>query len=293
MSIQQVSSLPPGFFKYNGFRLSVPETQLDSIFLNTSFHHRSPMRATDIMEDLPLLTSTSLVFITIAYILITLTIHKFSPVPDSDIALYIHNRIQILLAISLFILTISSTISPTAPINIPLLSSSPIPIDTLGRLSFHYSKFYEYFDTFIYTAQGKGSDIGAHWAFHHLTTPWYTFVRVIPPGTANRGWQVFAAMNTFHHAFMHAYFVGANGDWNKMLLGWTRNVQLVGGIGYDLWLVYAKAQGSEIERAELWRNWVGIGILSCYLVLHRREVVLMAKGETRRQMKKVTRAKVD
>ncbi|EXJ87246.1 hypothetical protein A1O3_04205 [Capronia epimyces CBS 606.96] len=48
--------------------------------------------------------------------------------------------------------------------------------------------------------------IGSYVAFHHLTTPFLTYFRVLNAVD----WQLFAFLNCFHHFFMYAYFGGVS-----------------------------------------------------------------------------------
>lgn len=58
---------------------------------------------------------------------------------------------------------------------------SPVPEhDGLARTAYHLSKMYEYVD--ILGVCAAGGAVGPHFWFHHLTTPWLTFVRVLPGG---------------------------------------------------------------------------------------------------------------
>ncbi|KAK5294530.1 hypothetical protein LTR99_009336 [Exophiala xenobiotica] len=58
---------------------------------------------------------------------------------------------------------------------------------------YHLSKFYEYIDVFNLVANGQS--IGSHMAFHHITTPFLTYFRVLNAS----GWQLFAFLNCLHH----------------------------------------------------------------------------------------------
>lgn len=74
--------------------------------------------------------------------------------------------------------------------------------DTAKRI-YHYSKFYEYID--ILGVRSSGGMIDLHFAVHHLTTPYFTYFRVLQHSD---GWQIVASLNALHHVFMYAYFGG-------------------------------------------------------------------------------------
>jgi hypothetical protein len=115
--------------------------------------------------------------------------------------MYIHNRIQLTIALFLLITT-TIALLPSPPVDWPMLNATSQEIQAsdaaLPRLVFHYSKFYEYLDMWLVILQGKANVISLHFMLHHLTTPWYTTLRVIRD---YEGWEVFAWLNAFHHAF--------------------------------------------------------------------------------------------
>ncbi|KIX07862.1 uncharacterized protein Z518_02516 [Rhinocladiella mackenziei CBS 650.93] len=94
---------------------------------------------------------------------------------------------------------------------------------------YHLSKFYEYIDVFNLVA--SGITVGPHMAFHHLTTPFLTYFRVLNASD----WQLFAFLNCFHHFWMYAYFGGVS--FFRPILPVTGWLQLIAGIGFDVyWL---------------------------------------------------------
>jgi hypothetical protein len=130
----------------------------------------------------------------------------------------------------------------------------------LARKLYHASKAYEYLDILNVTlASGVGS-VGLHFGFHHLTTPWFTYIRVLPGCAA---WRWFAALNAAHHVFMYAYF----GGWEAVrpILDFTGIGQLVGGIAAEVWCV-------RLGRDEVWRHWIALGLLGSYLILSIRDI---------------------
>jgi len=141
--------------------------------------------------------------------------------------------------------------------------------DAVGRQLYHYSKFYEYIDILAVLASGGAIDL--HFGFHHLTTPYFTFFRVLQHSD---GWQVFGAANAFHHMLMYAYFGGAS--FLRPLLDTTGSIQLLAGITTDLWIAYRK-MGSGGE--PIWPNLFGAGLLTAYLVLWFRDLRIRAMAK--------------
>jgi hypothetical protein len=74
---------------------------------------------------------------------------------------------------------------------------------------------------------------------------------------------------------VHMYFFGWT--WTRPLLTYTRNVQLLGGILWDVWIIRLKSIKGESTTG----NNIAELLLICYLILHRRDVRMMAerKGE--------------
>lgn len=124
---------------------------------------------------------------------------------------------------------------------------------------YHLSKFYEYVD--IILVRASGVSIALHFGIHHLTTPYFTFIRVL---NHNAGWKVFAILNTFHHVLMYAYFGGAGVF--RPILPWTGGIQLVVGIAKEVELIWGKKSNGILP------NIIAAGILSMYLVLFTRDL---------------------
>lgn len=124
--------------------------------------------------------------------------------------MYFHNRIQITIALFLFTTTTMSLL-PFAKTHYPIIDAMITRVKAsdaaLPRYAFHYSKFYEYLDMWLIILQGTGDLVSLHFSLHHLTTPWYTTLRVIRD---YEGWEVFAWLNTFHHAFSEFHFSSMN-----------------------------------------------------------------------------------
>lgn len=169
---------------------------------------------------------------------------------------------------------INSWFYSVASFGLMVLALSPSR-DTEARRLYHLSKFYEYVDILGVLAGGGAIDL--HFGFHHLTTPYFTFFRVLEHG---QGWQIFGAANTFHHVLMYAYFGGAS--FLRPLLDTTGFVQLLAGIATDLWIVYRDIGSSE---ELVWPNLFGAGLLSTYLVLWFRDLKIRRISKDRQQEK--------
>ncbi len=145
--------------------------------------------------------------------------------------------------------------------------------EELARYLFHASKFYEYID--ILNVRAGGGAIDLHFGFHHLTTPYFTFFRVLQH---SEGWRLIAGINTFHHVLMYAYFGGAS--FLRPILDVTGSAQLVTGLGGDLWILRQKIQaGNET----LWPNIFGIGLFFTYLCLWVRDIKIRREGKAPRK----------
>lgn len=126
---------------------------------------------------------------------------------------------------------------------------------------YHLSKIYEYIDIFNLVASGK--IIGPHMAFHHLTTPFLTHLRVLNA----TDWQAFALLNCFHHFWLYGYFGGV-AVFRRILpvTGW---VQLVVGIGVDVfWL----SQNWKNENPEATNRLISVLLLTRYAMLFYEEL---------------------
>ncbi|KAK4240533.1 hypothetical protein C8A03DRAFT_41951 [Achaetomium macrosporum] len=179
----------------------------------------------------------------------------------------------------------SKTIAPIHGIQQPLLFPRlPFPIlpHPLLRTLYHLSKFYEYLDILSVTAAGGA--INLHFAFHHLTTPWLTFVRVLPddPPGCHEGWRWFAAANAAHHVLMYAYFGGlGQTQLVREVLFWAGEVQFCIGMLADGWVVWERlvVEGEGVQ--ELWRFLVSAGLLGTYWILNRSELREKEREERR------------
>jgi hypothetical protein len=140
--------------------------------------------------------------------------------------------------------------------------------ESTARTLYHYSKFYEYVD--ILGVRAIGGPIDLHFGFHHLTTPYFTFIRVI---NHSEGWWLFAALNTFHHALMYAYFGGA-GRLRPLLLV-TCGIQYVVGMAAEAFIVLQKQQRDEV----IWPNIFTLCLLFAYSTLWIRDLRLQSKKQ--------------
>lgn len=152
-------------------------------------------------------------------------------------------------------------------------------LESQARGLYHASKFYEYVD--IFNVRASGGVIDLHFGFHHLTTPYLTFIRVVQH---NEGWKPFAALNAFHHVLMYAYFGGV--EFTRPVFPWTGALQLVVGVLAEAWVAWEKLASGQ---GPIWPNAASGCILATYLVLSTRELRLgaaQAKVEAARRTAK-------
>ncbi|PGH08132.1 hypothetical protein GX51_01285 [Blastomyces parvus] len=147
------------------------------------------------------------------------------------------------------------------------------------RYIFHLSKIYEYIDVLLVLA--TGGRIGWHFGFHHLTTPYLTYIRVLRHHT---GWKLLASLNTLHHAFMYAYFGGI--PHFRPILPFTGILQLVVGLAGEGVIASTKGNSrSADEPVVIWPHVVSMALLGMYFVLFALELAESAamrkSGETK------------
>lgn len=140
----------------------------------------------------------------------------------------------------------------------------------IAKSTYHASKFYEYLD--ILNVLASGGEIDLHFGFHHLTTPYLTYFRVIQNSD---GWEWFATLNAFHHVLMYAYFGGV--AMIRPVLTYTGTLQLVVGILVEYWQIWAKWRASDDF---LCPNIFSLLLLSAYLLLWTRDLRMRAQDET-------------
>ncbi|KAF7554555.1 hypothetical protein G7Z17_g2858 [Cylindrodendrum hubeiense] len=155
--------------------------------------------------------------------------------------------------------------------------------DETARRIYHASKFYEYVD--VLGVRAGGGVIDLHFGFHHLTTPYLSYVRVT---LHSDGWWVLASLNTLHHGLMYAYFGGA-GFLRRALEG-TGTMQLAVGIGGEAWMLWGRLGK---ENQAVWPHAVGLGLLGAYLVLWVRDVRMRRRDQVVDAVKNQRDAKED
>ncbi|KAK2770428.1 hypothetical protein FQN53_005539 [Emmonsiellopsis sp. PD_33] len=139
------------------------------------------------------------------------------------------------------------------------------------RYIYHISKIWEYVDPLLVLA--NGGKVGWHFGVHHLTTPYLTYIRILPNSNSNHeGWKLLAALNTLHHFFMYAYFGGMARF--RPVLPVTGCVQLVVGIVGEMVLIRRAVWmgGDGSGTAVWWPNAVSMAVLGVYFVLFVDEV---------------------
>ena len=78
---------------------------------------------------------------------------------------------------------------------------------------------------------------------------------------------------------MYGYFAGA--VWTKKFLPWTQLLQLIGGILWDVWLMYLKINVGE----DIAGNAIGTTLLVCYLILHTRDIRMLEEKKEKEKEK--------
>lgn len=151
-----------------------------------------------------------------------------------------------------------------------LICSSPISsLDSDLKLVYYASKIYEYID--IFNVLAVGGVVNRHFWFHHFTTPYLTYSRVL---LQSRGWKLIALLNTLHHAFMYAYFGGVTEF--SGLLPWTGYAQLFAAITGEVWIIW----GGCGEEGGLWANWLALAVIGTYSVLFWGDIRQRATPDT-------------
>ena len=98
--------------------------------------------------------------------------------------------------------------------------------------AYHLSKFYEYLDLIFFRLAGRRIPWG--FAVHHLTTPYWTYLRCIS-GPRGDSWKAFGVLNALHHAMMYANFGGIKRF--KPVLKYSQSAQLGVGLGVETWCI--------------------------------------------------------
>jgi GNS1/SUR4 family len=183
-----------------------------------------------------------------------------------------------------------SPITVPLPFNLslPFTNKTSLSISELGYI-YHLSKLYEYVDVFNLLAQGK--IIGPHMAFHHITTPYLTYFRIL--NTSSDDWRIFALANCVHHTFMYAYF-GGIGAWLRRVILVTGGVQLVLGLGVEGWWFWRTGGGKMLDGMEGEEEARNRGIAALLLVRYATlfvEEVKAGRGGVEREEREKMRVK--
>jgi hypothetical protein len=158
--------------------------------------------------------------------------------------------------------------------------------DDLARRLFHMSKLYEQYVDVLGVRAGGGA-VGLHFGFHHLTTPYLTYFRVL---RHHELWKLFGALNAFHHALMYAHFGGAAllpglQLQLRSVLEVTGAAQLLVGMAGEAWLVRRKLRAADDDDdGVVWPNVACFCLLGIYLVLWARDLAL--RSQAPREMKR-------
>ncbi|KAK9370372.1 hypothetical protein V1509DRAFT_617570 [Lipomyces kononenkoae] len=221
------------------------------------------------LTKLPVILGPTAVFVTTALVL-RYRVRTQGPFPIAAGLIKFNNSFYSVVSLWLFYAILSSRM--TASYSVDSAFWMLLPTDAVGRIAFHLSKFYEYCDIFLVLA--NGGQIGLHFAFHHLTTPVLTYVRVLQHYD---GWELFAILNTLHHVLMYAYFGGMSAF--RPILRWTGALQLVVGILVEIRIMSIKLTDGDT----LWPNMISCLLLTCYMVLFVRDIKMEdeAKKETK------------
>ncbi|OAX82418.1 hypothetical protein ACJ72_03229 [Emergomyces africanus] len=148
------------------------------------------------------------------------------------------------------------------------------------RYIYHLSKIYEYIDILLVLA--TGGQIGWHFGFHHLTSPYLSYIRVLHHHT---GWKLLASLNTLHHVFMYSYFGGIASF--RRLLSFTGFLQLVVGLVGEGVILYSKNNNikssnnreSMDDDVAVWPHLVSMALLGMYSVLFAFELMGLAQKQ--------------
>lgn len=178
-------------------------------------------------------------------------VESHGPIRGAARVTTINSRVYAIFSLCLFFIIISPNHEP------------------LARRLYHASKFYEYVD--VFNVRASGGKIDLHFGFHHLTTCYLTFARVVHD---SRGWKPFAALNALHHALMYAYFGGM--QLPRPALPWTGAFQLIVGIVADVQVAREKM---EMNEENVWTNVFSGCLLATYLILSTRELLLRGGQE--------------
>ncbi|KAL2787925.1 hypothetical protein BJX66DRAFT_309900 [Aspergillus keveii] len=200
-------------------------------------------------------------------------VRHYGPIPSARRIIKVNSWMYTVVSFTIFLFVITVPESPTGTDTDGIAGKPNHPFGASAaatRYIYHLSKFCEFLDILLVCA--AGSPINLHFGFHHLTTPYLTFIRFLPTTGAEHsdsdGWRAFAAANTFHHVLMYAYFGGAS--ILRPILPWTGTLQLVVGIAVDLAVGFWRFRAG--DDGIYWLYFASAGLLGVYFVLHVRDL---------------------
>lgn len=158
---------------------------------------------------------------------------------------------------------------------------------------YHLSKLYEHIDIILLTLSGKAYVPRLHMRVHHLTTPYWTYFRiirvlgvggdgssaVIHQGYHGHEWRIFAALNATHHVLIYAYFSEFRiFKWMRPVMPYTGKTQLLTGIAVDaVRLCQVAIGGVDMAVEEIQGRMVSVCILAIYWYLYLGQLAEVAK----------------
>ncbi|OJD13463.1 hypothetical protein AJ78_06074 [Emergomyces pasteurianus Ep9510] len=233
------------------------------------------------MDSIPTLISSSLTLLTLS-ISIHYHVHvrKNGILPYASTAIKANNYIYTCASLLFFVILVCS-------LELPLLRVFNVKgDDALHRFGiylrnqdeqlryiYHLSKIYEYIDILLVLA--TGGQIGWHFGFHHLTTPYLSYIRVLHH---HAGWRLLASLNTLHHVFMYSYFGGIASF--RRLLPFTGFLQLVVGLMGEGVILYNKSNNRKsVGDVAMWPHLVSMALFGTYLVLFAFELMELARKQ--------------
>ncbi|KAK3331315.1 hypothetical protein B0H66DRAFT_546306 [Apodospora peruviana] len=239
--------------------------------------HNTPERSYLWQPDLLGMITATLAFTTIwSGLNVFVKLCGGGPLPGASTFTRYNSRLYSLLSYGLLVVIVRSW-----------PSSSQSYRTTTAEWLYHMSKFYEYID--IFNVIASGGTVSLHFGWHHLTTSWLTWARVLPStdtsigGSNNEGWRWFAAANAVHHVLMYAYFGGLGAV--RPLLPYTGQIQLILGILVDVWIIYKRVMKGVDGHVVVWPYVFSMGLLSTYLVLNSRELAAAERVSRKKRVK--------
>ncbi|KAK9242301.1 hypothetical protein V1506DRAFT_547951 [Lipomyces tetrasporus] len=230
--------------------------------------------ASSVSSSDPLTAVPGILYPTAAFATVAVLLHRHiqshAAFPIAPVLIKFNSRFYAAISLWFFLTILVSRMTSSQSVGIRYVNWL-LPTETSRRYAYHLSKFYEYLDIFLVLA--NGGQVGLHFAFHHLTTPILTYVRVLQH---YEGWEIFAALNALHHALMYAYFAGVSAF--RPLLRWTGMLQLVIGILVEIRIICARLAVGGI----VWPNIVAGVLLVCYMVLFIRDMMIEDGGKKKK-----------